>query len=88
MASVNENIAKAMDVLISKRLGSLAMDQTIIAEITEVVNSAKGHYKIRYQNVIVDVYSENTDKIYKNGDTVYVKVPNSDFSSKKIIEGK
>ena len=34
MASVNENIAKAMDVLISKRLGSLAMDQTIIAEIT------------------------------------------------------
>ena len=88
MASVNENIAKAMDVLISKRLGSLAMDQTIIAEITEVVNSAKGHYKIRYQNVIVDVYSENTDKIYKNGDIVYVKVPNGDFSAKKIIEGK
>lgn len=88
MASVNENIAKAMDVLIRQRLGSLAMDQTIIAEITEVVNSAKGHYKIRYQNVIVDVYSENTDKIYKNGDTVYVKVPNGDFSAKKIIEGK
>lgn len=88
MASVNENIAKAMDVLIRQRLGSLAMDQTIIAEITEVVNSAKGHYKIRYQNVIVDVYSENTDKIYKNGDTVQVKVPNGDFSAKKIIEGK
>lgn len=88
MASVNENIARAMDVLISKRLGSLAMDQTIIAEITEVVNSAKGHYKIKYQNVIVDAYSENTDKTYKNGDTVYVKIPNSDFSAKKMIEGK
>lgn len=88
MASVNENIAKAMDVLISKRLGSLAMDQTIIAEITEVVNSAKGHYKIRYQNVIVDVYSENTDKVYKTGDTVYVKIANGDFSAKKMIEGK
>lgn len=88
MSNIGQKIAEATDILLSKRLGSLALDQTVIGEIYECVNSAIGHYKIKYQSIIVDAYSEYPDKIYKAGDNVYIKIPSGDFSAKKMIEGK
>lgn len=88
MSNIGQKIAEATDILLSKRLGNLALDQTVIGEIYECVNSAIGHYKIKYQSIIVDAYSEYPDKIYKAGDNVYIKIPSGDFSAKKMIEGK
>lgn len=88
MSNIGQKIAEATDILLSKRLGDLALDQTVIGEVYECVNSAIGHYKIKYQSIIVDAYSEYSDKIYKPGDNVYIKIPSGDFSAKKMIEGK
>lgn len=83
----NNNIAEAMDILLNKRLSSLSYDQTIVAEIDSIIDSSTGHYKIRYQSVIFDAYAEDTSKTYKINHSVYVKVPQSDFSQRLLIEG-
>ena len=85
---INTNIAEAFDILLSKRLSQLSYDQTIQAEINEIVNKDEGHYKIKYQSAIFDAYSENTETSYKVGQSVYVKVPKNDFSQKLLIESR
>lgn len=86
--TINNNIAEAIDILLNKRLSQLSYDQTITAEIYEVIDKEKGYYKIEYQSAILDAYSENADKTYGVKQTVYVKVPKSDFSQKLIIESR
>ena len=83
----NNNIAQAIDILLNKRLSDLQYDQTIIAEIYEIVDSANGKYKIQYESVILEAEAIDVTKTYKLNRSVYVKVPKSDFSQKLIIEG-
>ena len=80
-------IAEAMDILLNKRLSDLHYDQTIIAEIYSEVEPEEGHYTIQYQSVVLDAWSEDKSKNYKVKQSVYVKVPQSDFSQKLMIEG-
>lgn len=83
----NNNIAEAIDILLNKRLSDLHYDQTVVAEIYSEVDPEEGHYTVQYQSVILDAWSENKTKNYKVNQSVYVKVPQSDFSQKLIIEG-
>lgn len=83
----NDNIAKAIDILLNKRLKSLGYDQTIIAIIQQVINSEQGKYKITYEGSVLEAEAINQNKLYDVGQLVYVKIPQSDFSNKLIIEG-
>ena len=82
----NNNIAEAIDILLNKRLSELHYDQTIIAEIYEIVDSAAGKYKILYESVVLDAESTDPSKKYRVNRSVYVKVPKSDFNEKLLIE--
>ena len=82
----NNNIAQAIDILLNKRLSELHYDQTIIAEICEIVDEEAGKYKIQYESVILNAESTDPSKRYKLNRSVYVKVPKSDFSQKLLIE--
>jgi hypothetical protein len=44
-----------------------------------------GEYKVRYNGNIFSAFSEDTSKIYSIKDVVYVKVPEGNFSNKKLI---
>ena len=88
MSNIGQNIAEATDILITKRLGDLKLDQTIIGTIYSVTDSSQGIYEVEYQSQIFTAYVENTIKTYRKGDNVYIKIPSSDFSNKKFIEGR
>ena len=87
-SQINNNIAEAIDVLISKRLGDLKLDTTIIAEISSIIDSKEGKYKVKYQSAIFEAYVEEKDKTFRVGQSVYVRIPQSDFSQKKVITGR
>lgn len=88
MSNIGQNIAEATDILITKRLGDLKLDQTIVGTIYSVTDSSQGIYEVEYQSQIFTAYAENTIKTYRKGDNVYIKIPSSDFSNKKFIEGR
>lgn len=81
----NDNILTAIDTLIDGRLKELKMDTTIVAIISNIISDYGKQYEIIYEGQKFTVYSL-TEK-YKIGDSVYIKVPQSDFSNRLYIEG-
>lgn len=83
----NENILNAIDIIASNKIKQLKFDRTIIATISEVVSEIKGEYRVTYEAGSFLVYSEDPAMIYKVGQSVYIKIPENDYSNKKFIEG-
>lgn len=62
-------------------------DKTILATIQYCVDKTNGQYRIKYQNGYYTAYGSNQDYIYSDGSTVFVLVPQSDFTNKLFITG-
>ena len=62
-------------------------DKTIEAKIVSIAQKEKGIYKVEYENALFDAYSSDTQSYYEN-ETVYVSVPQGDFSKQKHIIGR
>ena len=77
-----------MDLVASTRDNELAFDRTITAEIVRLSDAELGEYYVKYQHGIFKAYVLNENQTYREGDSVYVKIPDGDYSNKKIIEGK
>lgn len=86
--NISQQILEATNILLKDRISSLKFDQTIKGEVSSVVNVELGEYKITYENNTFSAFSTSTDIIYKVGDSVLVKIPQGDYSNKKIIESK
>ena len=86
----NQNLAnelfKAMDILMSKQLGNLEYDKTLICTIQNADEAKKGIYQVTDGITQFTAFSENTN--YKAGNKVYVTVPKGDMANQKIISGK
>ena len=78
----------AMQVVAQSGDQSLQFDKTIECEIEYAIDSATGEYRARYLNQAIPVYDLSLEMTYKEKDIVFVSVPMSDFSNKKIIVGK
>ena len=83
----NNNILSAMDIIVDKAINSLKFDKTIIATIIKIENEETGEYRANYEGGQFKIYSEG-DIIYKEGDSVYVTIPEGDYSNKKFITGR
>ena len=85
----NQNLAnelfKAMDILMSKQLGNLEYDKTLICTIQNADEAKKGIYQVTDGITQFTAFSENTN--YKAGNKVYVTVPKGDMANQKIISG-
>lgn len=88
MNETSDKLLKAIDIVASKRVSELAFDRTVQAYIYELGNLDIGQYKVKYNDSIFDAYTEDLTKTYSIGENVYVKIPQSDFSNRKIIEGR
>jgi hypothetical protein len=80
------NIFGATDKIISERIKNLAYDKTITATIVDASNRAKGEYTCSDGSTTFFAYSENTN--YTENLTVYVNIPNGDFTKIKTITAK
>lgn len=85
MTDVSESVIQAVQILTDNAISQLKYDKTVQAEIYSVVDLNTGEYKVRYNGNIFSAYSEDTSKTYEEEDQVYVKVPEGDFSNRKII---
>ena len=88
MNEINQSILKTIDLVVKDNLNKIHFDQSIKGIIDSVVNINTGEYKIKYEDGIFSAFSENTSIIYKEGDQVWIKIPEGDYSNKKLIESK
>lgn len=80
-----EQICKAIEILSSEGLRAGGYDRTIIATVIEVVDAAKGIYRLRHQDNSFLAKAANSGVEYIKNTEVYVLVPKDDFSNEKII---
>lgn len=85
MGYLNEELFKAIDILINKRVSQLPYDKTIIGTIIDDSDKTNHWYIVKYDNIKFKVYSENID--YKKNDSVRIQVINGDFTKTKFITG-
>ena len=86
MDNMSENLFQAIDILTSKRVGGLKFDKTLLCKIIDDTKSIRGEYRVTDGSSTFTAYSDVTT--YRNGASVYVVIPEGDFSKRKIITGK
>ena len=86
MSDISEQLFQAIDIITAKRIEALAFDKTIVAEIIGNDKAHKGEYIVTDGATTFLAYSE--DVTMKLGTSVYVTIPNGDFTKQKLITGK
>lgn len=82
----NEILCQAVDNIVTNRLKDISFDKTIVCDIIDDKDSANGRYVVTDGSIKFDAYSELTK--YRNGTSVYVTIPQGDYSNKKLIISK
>lgn len=80
-------LLEAVDIVTSKRVNALGFDKTLICTIESIENARNGAYRVTDGVSHFQAYADTTIP-YAVGLKVYVKVPNGDMNSQKIITGK
>lgn len=81
-------IIQAVDTLTDAKIKGLKFDKTITGNVIDVVDYNQGIYRAKYESGTFLVYAEDPNMIYQKGDSIYIKIPEGDYSNKKFIEGK
>ena len=88
MADIGEKIFEAFDIIIQERLSGLQFDKTITGVIESIEGIAEegkeNKYIVNDGSTKYTVYSNN---VYKVDTSVYVSIPNGDYTQKKFIVG-
>ena len=87
MSNIQESIFSAIDTIVQNRIESIKADKTILVTIVNCSNPLTREYKASYSGGYIWVYAQESTA-YVTGDSVYVLVPQGDFTQKKIILGK
>lgn len=82
-----DNILDAFETLAKAEVSSAQFDKTVIGIIVSCEDEASGRYKVQYQDAIFYAYSSALDVTYTKGTSVQVRIPNNDWSGRKIIIG-
>lgn len=87
MNTTSESLLQAIQLVSEKTNSRLQFDKTIRATIKEVQDIPSGQYRVENESGEFTAYSQNISHVFAVGDIVYVKIPQGDYSNKKIIEG-
>ena len=82
----SETLFEALDIIINKRLQSVQKDKTILCVIEDASKANEGEYVVSNASARFVAYSENTS--YKNGQNVWVLIPEGDYNNEKQIISK
>lgn len=83
-----DKLLEAMSKIADSSDSKLKYDKTVIMEIVKLLDAETGRYAVKYQGNTLEAFAAKTDDKYDTGDSVYVKIPEGDFTNTKIIEGK
>ena len=85
MNRFSEQLLEAFEVAMDEKVSSLQFDKTIQATVQSVVDLDTGEYRVKYNDGIISAFAADPKETFKQGDAVYVTVPEGDFSNKKFI---
>lgn len=85
MNNLSEQLLQAVEIVVDEKITKLEYDKTVQGQIYSIVNLDAGEYKVKYSGNIFSAFAEDTSKTYKVDDSVYIKIPEGDMSSRKII---
>lgn len=88
MSDIKQELFEAISIIVHSENEKLKFTKTIEAIIYDNSEAAIGRYRVKYQDSIFYVYSNDVSLKYNVNDTVLVLVPEGDFSQQKIIVGK
>lgn len=83
-----DKLLEAMSKIADSSDSKLKYDKTVIMEIIQLVDATTGEYAVKYQGNTLQAFVADLNAKYNKGDSVYVKIPEGDFTNTKIIEGK
>ena len=86
MVDITEQLFLAVDTIVGERLKEINYDSTIVATIKSVQDAANYKYLCSNGSATFTAYSQDTS--FKEGDSVYVTIPNNDYNQQKMIIGK
>lgn len=81
-----KTILEATQIIVDGALSGLEYDKTVICTIINNEKAYRGEYTVNDGSSTFLAYSDNTD--YSKGTSVYVSIPNGDYSKQKLITGK
>lgn len=87
MANIQESILQAVDTLVQDRINGIEADKTVIATIVACSNAFTREYKVSYNGGQTVAYAQE-GVTYSANTSVYMLVPQGDFTQKKTIIGK
>ena len=85
--SLGEKVLDAMELLAAQSVQRAGYDKTIQAQIVSCQDATVGKYRCRYQDAIIQAYTNNPDITYNKGAYVYILVPENDMRKYKTILG-
>lgn len=89
-AQLQETILKAIDAVVTQRNNDLKLDKTIIGIVKKNIGKrgTKPLYQIEYSGGIIEAVAQNVTDVYSPHTSVYVLIPQGNFSNEKIIIGR
>jgi hypothetical protein len=84
MANIQDSILQAVDTLVANRISQIATDKTVTATIAGCNNALTREYYVTYNGGKMKAYAQEGAS-FSVGQSVYVLVPEGDFSNEKTI---
>lgn len=82
---ISNNLFAAIDVIVEKKLATLAFDRTVIVKIIGEKDE-RSRYKVEYLNGILYAYCDNGYE-YKLNNMAYMLIPQNDISNDLLLLG-
>ena len=77
---IQESINKAISTIVDQRSDALELDKTVIGVIDSIVDSTRNIYKVNCDGGYFNARSTQTNAVYIPGMSVYVQIPQGDFT--------
>ena len=84
--TINEAILKAIEIVVDKNIQEAPTDRTITATIVGCINAMSNEYRVDFQGGSFTALAKEGET-YRTNQSVYVLVPEGDFSKTKRIIG-
>lgn len=82
--NLQDTILQAVDTIVANRVSQLATDKTVTATIAGCTNALTREYLVSYNGGSMKAYAQE-GATYTTNQTVYVLVPEGDFTNQKTI---
>lgn len=82
--NLQDTILQAVDTIVANRVSKLATDKTVTATIAGCTNALTREYLVSYNGGTMKAYAQE-GATYTTNQTVYVLVPEGDFTNQKTI---